>query len=483
MGAPARRQVWQRAAIRLTALAAAVVALLGPVEAAERVALVIGNSAYSAAPALKNPRNDAEAVSRALERLGFKVIEGLDVDQTGLKQAVRSFTREIESASVALFYYAGHGLQVNGRNYIIPTDATLQREADLDFETMDLNFVLRQLERKDRTNIVFLDACRNNPLSTKLAAGMGQRSVFVGRGLARVETGVGTFIGYSTQPDAVAQDGTGANSPFTEALLKYIEMPGLDIELLMRRVREDVIEATAGKQIPWSNSSLVGDRVVLKAAVKVEEPQPTQPQTQAPSPNQTGFTQSGANERDVEILLWNAVKDSGNVSFLRSYLATYPDGSFAALARAMIKDLEGRKRDNTPVEQAVAPEPKLEPTKQEPAVESVKQEPAPAEQEPQVAPAPKKTPVVVIEPREQPEPRVKKVPAVQKKKAVKPRIVEEQPPPRKKQRAQQSPRLEVEISAPVANCGLCYPNGMKSFGRRRLCGVLYRSALAAGECS
>lgn len=477
MAAPAWRQGWQRAAIRLATLAAAIMALLGPVEAADRVALVIGNSAYSSAPALKNPRNDAEAVSRALERLGFKVIEGLDVDQTGLKQAVRSFTREIDSASVALFYYAGHGLQVNGRNYIIPTDATLQREADLDFETMDLNFVLRQLERKDRTNIVFLDACRNNPLSTKLAAGMGQRSVFVGRGLARVETGVGTFIGYSTQPDAVALDGNGANSPFTEALLKYIEQPGLDIELLMRRVREDVIEATDGKQIPWSNSSLVGDRVVLKAAVKVEETQaqpPAQSETQTTVPNQTGFTQSGANERDVEILLWNAVKDSGNVSFLRSYLATYPDGSFAALARAMIKDLESRKRDTVPAEQAVAPEPKPEPAKQEPPVESAKQEPAPAL---------KKTPVATIEPRQQPEPRVKEAPAVRKKKAVKPRIVEEPPPPRKKQRAQQSPRVEIGISAPVSNCGLCYPNGMKSFGRRRLCGVLYRSALAAGECS
>ncbi|MGE0210247.1 MAG: caspase family protein [Parvibaculaceae bacterium] len=481
MGALAWRQ---GAATWLATFVAAALTLLHPAAAADRVALVIGNSAYSSVPSLKNPRNDAEAVSRALERLGFKVIEGTDVDQIGLKKVVREFTREVDSATVALFFYAGHGLQVNGRNYLVPVDASLQREADIDFETMDLDFVLKQLERKDRTNIVFLDACRNNPLSTKLAAGMGQRSVFVGRGLARVDTGVGTFIGYATQPDAVALDGAGSNSPFTEALLKYIETPGLDIELLMRRVREDVIEATSGAQVPWSNSSLVGDRVVLKAAVKVEE---TKQQTETQT--QTGFTPSGASERDVEILLWNAVKDSNNISFLRSYLATYPNGSFAALARAIIDDLEGRKRANVapeapkaPVTEAVEqkPQPEAEALKEAPA-EALKEAPA---EEPKVAPKVKKTPVAVIEPREQPEPRVKKAPAVQKKKKIaKPRIVEEPPPVRKKRRVQQSPRFEVEVSGPVSNCGLCYPDGMKSFGRRRLCGVRYQSALAAGECS
>jgi uncharacterized caspase-like protein len=445
--------------------------------AADRVALVIGNSAYRAATPLKNPRNDADAIAAALERLNFKVIKGTDVDQAGLKAAVREFTREIEQAGVALFFYAGHGLQVNGRNFLIPVDASLQREADIDFEAMDLNFVLRLLERKDRTNIVFLDACRNNPLAARLASSMGQRSVFVGRGLARIETGVGTFIGFATQPDNVALDGEGANSPFTEALLKHIETPGLDIELLMRRVREDVIATTAGKQVPWSNSSLVGDRVVLKTEPKPEE---------AVAPEKPA---EGTNARDLELALWDSVKESGNVAFLGSYLATYPNGNFAALARAMIEDIEGRKRakaepaDRPATEAAPAVEQK--PASEEPPVARLAPEApeaTPDTVEKEAAPAVEKKPVVKLDTPAPPAPRVKKAPVVEKKKKIeKPRVAKQ--PVVKKERVKRAAQSEPAFSAPAVNCGLCWPNGIKSFGRRRYCGVAFRAAIADGFCT
>ena len=172
-------------------------------------------------------------------------------------------------AKIALFYDAGHGLQPNGKNYLIPVDAKLERETDLDFEAMEINFVQRQMERDDRVNILLLDACRNNPLSEKLARSLGTRSVYLGKGLASMESGVGyAGVAFSTQPGNVALDGKGGNSPFAKALLDNIETPGLDIEVLMRRVREEVIKQTNGRQVPWSNSSLVGDKVVLKADIQ-----------------------------------------------------------------------------------------------------------------------------------------------------------------------------------------------------------------------
>lgn len=225
---------------------------------AKRVALVIGNSAYVHATPLRNPKNDAEAVATVLDRLGFTVIKGVDLTRSALEATVRDFALSSRGADVALFFYAGHGLQVHGRNYLVPVDAKLDDEADLDFQTVPIHTVLRNMEHERRTNLVFLDACRNNPLARSLARNMGTRSTSIGRGLARVESGVGTLIAFATQPDNVALDGGGQNSPFTEALLKHIETPNLDIALLMRRVREDVMVVTNDKQVPWSSSSLTG---------------------------------------------------------------------------------------------------------------------------------------------------------------------------------------------------------------------------------
>lgn len=229
--------------------------------AEKRVALVIGNGAYKAASPLANPANDAADMAAALEALGFKVILGIDLDKPQFDATLRSFSRELEDAGTGLLFYAGHGLQVGGQNYLIPVDAKLERERDLAFEAVALDLVLRQmeLERQDRTNIVFLDACRDNPLARNLARSMGTRSTAIASGLAQVQTGVGTFISYSTQPGNVALDGSGRNSPFTAALSRHVKAPGASLNSIMIAVRNDVLRATQGKQVPWDHSALTGD--------------------------------------------------------------------------------------------------------------------------------------------------------------------------------------------------------------------------------
>lgn len=235
--------------------------LILPAAAEKRVALVVGNSAYTHSPALANPANDASEMAKALTEAGFQVIAGLDLDKRGFDGKVRDFARALDGADVALFYYAGHALQVAGRNYLVPIDASMKAERDLDFEAVGVDFVLRQMEidRGAKTNLVFLDACRDNPLARNLARSMGTRSASIGQGLAQVQTGVGTFISYSTQPGNVALDGDGTNSPFTAALAKGVRETGRNLTSVMIDVRKDVLSATNGKQVPWDHSSLTGD--------------------------------------------------------------------------------------------------------------------------------------------------------------------------------------------------------------------------------
>lgn len=245
-----------------------ILSLPATASAEKRVALVIGNSNYAQAAALPNPVNDANDISAALKRAGFEVILGLDVDKRAFDTKVRNFADLLENADAAIFFYAGHGLQVAGRNYLLPVDARVQSERDLDFDAVNLDFVLKQMElaRADKTNIVFLDACRDNPFAGNLARSMGTRSASVGKGLAQVDTGVGTFIAYSTQPGNVALDGTGRNSPFTAALARHVAEPGRNLTSVMIEVRKDVLAATDGKQVPWDHSALTGEFYFQKAA-------------------------------------------------------------------------------------------------------------------------------------------------------------------------------------------------------------------------
>jgi Caspase domain len=261
---------------RLLAAIIAYLLLVLTAAAEKRVALVVGNSAYVHANALPNPVNDGGDMAKALAEVGFEVILGLDLSKSGFDGKVRDFARALENADVALFFYAGHGLQVSGKNYLLPVDAKLQVERDLDFEAISLDFVLKQMEldRDDKTNIVFLDACRDNPLGRKLARSMGTRSATIAQGLAQVQAGVGTFIAYSTQPGNVALDGEGRNSPFTAALVKDLRLPDRNLNAVMIEVRKDVTAATGGKQVPWDLSALTGDFFFQLAAAPGTLPRP-----------------------------------------------------------------------------------------------------------------------------------------------------------------------------------------------------------------
>jgi tetratricopeptide (TPR) repeat protein len=226
--------------------------------AGRRIALVIGNGKYQHAVALPNPASDARAVAKALGEIGFEVALGTDLDRAGMEGRLRDFLAKASSAQVALLFYAGHGLQVDGRNYLVPVDAKLETASDLNFGTVDLDRILASLEDPARANIVILDACRDNPLARSFAA--KTRSTAVGAGLAAYTSlGTGTLIAFSTAPGKVAADGDGANSPFTQGLIKYLHTPGLEVRQMLTRVRNDVAKATGERQVPWDNSSLRGD--------------------------------------------------------------------------------------------------------------------------------------------------------------------------------------------------------------------------------
>ncbi|HKO44867.1 MAG TPA: TonB family protein [Pyrinomonadaceae bacterium] len=237
-----------------------------PAAREKRVALVIGNSAYPTAP-LKNPVHDAEDITKALQASGFEVIEKKDLDQNGMKRAIREFGMKIRDGGVALFYYAGHGLQVKGNNYLVPVDAEVHTEEEVEYETVDAGFVLAQMDSaRTSLNIVILDACRNNPFARSFRS--------ASNGLAKMDAPDGTLIAYATAPGSIASDGgAGRNGIYTRELLKVIAIPDLSIEDVFKRVRISVHGVTQGKQTPWESSSLMGDFSFRQsaAAVKKEE--------------------------------------------------------------------------------------------------------------------------------------------------------------------------------------------------------------------
>ncbi|MDZ4164049.1 MAG: caspase domain-containing protein [Smithellaceae bacterium] len=223
-----------------------------PAEAGERLALVIGNSSYEAAP-LANPVNDASDMAAVLRNLGFTVILKKNASLEMMEEAIEDFGSRLKRGDVGLFYYAGHGIQVYGSNYLIPVDTIIKKESDVKYRAVDAGRILDEMNNAGNAiNIVILDACRDNPLSRSFRS--------AGRGLSIIATAPrGTFITYSTSPGNVAADGKGRNSPYTESLLKHIMTPGLPIEQVFKQVRLDLSQKTRGQQIPWELSSLSGD--------------------------------------------------------------------------------------------------------------------------------------------------------------------------------------------------------------------------------
>lgn len=294
----------------LLSLALLIVPAIATAEA--RIALIVGNGAYRNVSTLDNAAQDARLISAALVANGFKVTLVLDADQASMMQSIGKFGRALREAgpeATGLFYYAGHGVQSFGKNYLVPVDAELHDAADLGLVAVPADTVLLQMNSaRNRTNIMILDACRNNPFEAILD--------LTDNGLAEMKAPTGTFLAYSTAPGAVALDGIGANSPFTSALATLIPTPGLAIEELFREVRVKVLEATGGLQTPWDASSL----------------------TQA-----FYFAAPPDDDAAAEAALWQQVKASGDPLQIMLFLRGYPASPFAEEAKKLAAELTSRQ--------------------------------------------------------------------------------------------------------------------------------------------
>ena len=313
--------------IRFLAALTTAVAISWAAQAQDRVALVVGNSQYVGANGVPNAVNDAHIMARTLREIGFAVVDGVDLNRDSMERQIREFLRKSETARVALLFYAGHGLQVDGRNYLLPVNTKLEAPSDLGFETIGLDNILESLEGTSRTNIIILDACRNNPFAQSFATRFGAaRSVTVLSGLAGYSNlGTGTLIAFSTAPGAVALDGTGSNSPFTKALARHVGTPGLEVRQMLTRVRADVAAETRGRQIPWDNSSLLGE--VYLAGTGRPEPEHVNVPPAVPAPA-------------TDDLLWEAIKSSNVAAVFEEFVNKFPTSSHARDARERADELK-----------------------------------------------------------------------------------------------------------------------------------------------
>ncbi len=342
----------------------------------KRVALVIGNSAYKHTSPLDNPKNDATVMTKVLTELGFDVISSLDLSQNDMKRAIKSFAQKLEEGgkgTVGLFYYAGHGVQVAGRNFLIPVTAKISSAVDVEIESIDLEVVTNAMNLAGNGfNVVVLDACRDNPFKSSTRS--------LSRGLARINAPKGSLIAYATSPGDVAADGEGANSPYTAALVKVMQEPGLTIERVFKRVRVQVHEETKETQTPWESSSLTGDfyflpegsenrpKVEVEAKPKIEdvvEPGEVTPEKRAPDAQLAylkavedntldgyqSFLQTFPNHENAarvrQIInsiaddkMWQRIKKQNKASGYRRYLAAFPDGDYKGEAKARLKSLQ-----------------------------------------------------------------------------------------------------------------------------------------------
>ena len=320
----------------LTTLGLCLTLICAPLQAlAKRVALVIGNSNYAHTSPLANPRNDAEALAEKLRTLGFTTIEGYDLGIVEMKQKTREFARAVQSADISLFFYAGHGIQVDGKNYLVPVDAQMSDELAIDFEAFPIDMITRQMTYSKGANLIILDACRDNPFESLSRPGPGgaTRSIAT-RGLGEMQvtdTGVGTGIVFATSPGDVAEDGEGNHSPFTEALLTHIGTPNVPFTSVMTSVTGDVYASTNQRQRPWFNQSFTGEVILHAAAVPSA---PVAARVLA-APLQPGPDRDAEDER----FMFEIARGSDYVEDYRVYLEFYPDGRFARFAEIAIARL------------------------------------------------------------------------------------------------------------------------------------------------
>src|SRR5262245_55593088 len=308
-----------RCIIRLLAAACCAIAVsgAGPANAEKRVALVIGNGAYAKVGRLPNPARDAAAIETLLRTAGFNAVEvRTDLGAAAMRRALRDFSDRATDSDIAVVFFAGHGIEVNGTNYLIPVDATLERDIDVEDETIPLERVTQIIDRAKRLRLIILDACRDNPF----VGTMKRSGRSVGRGLARVDVVASdTLIAFAAKHGSTAADGGAANSPYTTALIKHLATPGLDLRLALGRVRDEVLKATGNKQEPFVYGSLGGAEIALVPAPKPGAVSP------APQPS-------------AAALEWARV-DKSSVAELETFERRHPASAEAEYARARLKEL------------------------------------------------------------------------------------------------------------------------------------------------
>jgi len=322
-----------------------------PAWAGNRVALVIGNSAYKNAAPLSNPVNDAAIVEATLKNAGFDVVQTRrDLQAIEMRRTLRDFADQARDADVAVIYYAGHGMEIEGTNYLIPVDATLERDTDVYDEAFSLDRVMLAIEPARQLRLVILDACRNNPFSEKMKRTVGSRSI--SRGLARIEPATAnTLVAFAAKAGSTASDGNSKNSPYAAALVKYIGTPGLDLRRVFGFVRDDVMKATGNRQEPYVYGTLGGDDVPLvpaKETAKETAKEPTrEPAKEAAKEAVPSPTLRSEIRRDYELAL-----QVGNKDALNFFIVQYPDGYYASLAKLQLAKIDAEEKRVAAAEKA-----------------------------------------------------------------------------------------------------------------------------------
>ena len=325
---------------RIAALAAVAFLTVLPSSAAvslseKRVALVIGNGAYENAVRLDNAVFDAKAVADGFRKLGFQVVDGYDLDIEHMREKVSEFSAALADAKSAVIYYAGHGVSVDEENYLIPTDIVLKSPSDLDLNAISVSLLLKEMKREDQVNIVILDACRDNPFAEALAR-QKTRSLVVERGLSPIDGDLarGTLIAFASDPKSAALDGAaGHHSPFTAAFLDHLFDRGVTIDTVMSRVRNEVWEKTGHRQLPWVNTSLIGEYELD------QQPAPASTAESAKPPAETPVDARQAEEN----LLWESAEKSNLAADYQAYLDAFPNGVFAQMAKNRIASMEAAR--------------------------------------------------------------------------------------------------------------------------------------------
>lgn len=325
---------------------AAMLAILvgaGQALAEGRVALIIGNAAYSSVAPLANPVNDATDLAAALTRIGFDVSLATNLDGGDMRNALRAFRDKADGAEMAMIYFAGHGIEIDNQNYLIPVDANLRSDSDVLFDTIPLDLLNEAVSRAKTLRMVLVDACRNNPFLGQIEVADSSRSI--GRGLSPFEPTGGTLVAFAAKGGTVALDGNGRNSPFMKGLLAHLEQPGLDVNLMFRKVRDSVLQETSNRQEPFTYGSLPGREIYLvppavtEVAAVSPVDEPAAPAAQSPA--------AGSAEEEFA---WSLVRNSTDPAQVQTFIRTFPQGIHVAEAFALLDSLRNSAPSPAPVQ-------------------------------------------------------------------------------------------------------------------------------------